>query len=86
MVDKQFLDNLGNRLSQLFPRASELGEEGRDAMRQLLQKSLAELNIVTQEEFDARDRALKRAEERVGELEQQIMKLERKLDQLQESS
>jgi len=86
MIDKQFLDNLSNRLSQLFPRASELGEEGRDAVHQLLQKSLAELNVLTQEEFDARDRALKRAEERVEELEQQIGVLEQKLHQLQENS
>jgi BMFP domain-containing protein YqiC len=86
MIDRQFLDSLSARISQLFPRASELGEEGRDAVRQLLQKSLAELNILTREEFEARDRALKRAEERVKELEVQIQELEHRLDQLMESS
>ena len=82
MIDKQFLDNLSNRLNQLFPRASELGEEGRNAVHQMLQKSLADLNILTQEEFDTRNRALKRAEERVDELELQVQELELKLNQL----
>ena len=84
MIDRQFFDSLSSRISQLFPRASELGEEGRVAIRQLLQKSFAELNILTQEEFDARDRALKRAEERVAELEQQVKELEQKFGQLQD--
>ena len=86
MIDRQFLDSLSARISQLFPRASELGEEGRDAVHQVLQKSLAELNILTKEEFDARDRALKRAEERVEELERQIGDLEQKINQLTESN
>ena len=84
MIDRQFLDSLSARISQLFPRAGELGEESRDAVRQLLQKSLAELNILTREEFDARDRALKRAEQRVDELEQQLKELEQKLNKLTE--
>jgi BMFP domain-containing protein YqiC len=82
MIDRQFLDSLSTRISQLFPRASELGEEGRDAVRQLLQKSLTELNILTREEFESRDRALKRAEDRVKELEDQLQELEHKLNQL----
>ena len=86
MIDRQFLDSLSARINQLFPRAGELGEEGRDAVSQLLQKSLAELNVLTKEEFDARDRALRRAEERVEKLEQQITELEQKLKQLTESN
>lgn len=82
MIDRHFLDGLSARISQLFPRASELGEEGRDAVRQLLQRSLAELNILTREEFESRDRALKRAEERIRELEEQIQELEHRLNQL----
>lgn len=85
MIDRQFLDSLSARISQLFPRAGEIGEEGREAVHQVLQKSLAELNILTKEEFDARDRALKRAEERVEELERQIGDLEQKINQLTES-
>jgi len=84
MTDRQFLDSLSTRISQLFPRAGELGEEGREAVHQLLQKSLSELNILTQEEFDARNRALQRAEQRVDELEQQVLELEQKLNQLLE--
>lgn len=85
MIDKQFLESLTSRISQLFPHAAELGEEGRDALRQALHKSLAELNVLTQEQFEARDRALKRAEQRVDELEQQIQILEQKITRLQEN-
>ena len=84
MVNKQFLDMLSNRIGQLLPRAGELGEEGRSAVRQVLQKSFAELNILTQEDFEARDRALKRAEEKVNELEMQVQELERQLHALKQ--
>ena len=86
MIDRRFIDSLSTRISQLFPRAGELGEEGRAALRQILQKNLAELNILTKEEFDARDRALKRAEQRVEELERQVRDLEQKLNQLRQSN
>ncbi|MCP5347828.1 MAG: accessory factor UbiK family protein [Gammaproteobacteria bacterium] len=79
MVNRQILDQLSKTLSQLLPRAGELGEEGRNAVRQALQKGFAELNILTREDFEARDRALKRAEERVNELEQLVQELERLL-------
>ncbi|MEZ5489846.1 MAG: accessory factor UbiK family protein [Gammaproteobacteria bacterium] len=82
MVNKQLLDNLSKKINQLLPRAGELGEEGRVAVRQVLQKSFTELHILTQADFDARDRALKRAEERVNELEHQVQELERQLENL----
>lgn len=83
MDNRQFLDSLSRRISELLPKAAELGEEGRTAVRQILQKSLAELNVITQEEFDARDRALQRAQQRVDELEQQVRELERQVQSLQ---
>ncbi len=83
MDNRQFMDSLSRRISELLPKAAELGEEGRAAVRQILQKSLAELNVITQEEFDARDRALQRAQQRVDELEQQVRELERQVQSLQ---
>jgi len=83
MDNRQFLDSLSRRISELLPKAAELGEEGRTAVRQILQKSLTELNVITQEEFDARDRALQRAQQRVDELEQQVRELERQVQSLQ---
>jgi len=82
MVNKQFLDNLAKKINQLLPRAGELGKEGNEAIRQLLHKSFAELNILTREDFEARDRALKRAEERVNELELQLQQLEQRVNEL----
>jgi len=82
MDSREFLDNLSRKISQLFPRAAELGEEGRQALRQLLQKSFSELNILTREEFASRDRALKRAEQRIDELERLVRELEAQLDRM----
>ena len=84
MLDKQFLDDLNNKIAQLLPRAGELGEDVRTALKQLLQKSFSELNILTQDEFDSRLRALERAEQRIAELEQGMQELEQRLDQLKD--
>ena len=80
MDSKQFLDSLSQKINQLLPRAGELGEETREAIGQLLQKSFAELNILSREDFESQERALRRAEERVTALEQQIGELERTLN------
>ena len=82
MRDKQFLENLSDRISQLLPRANELGEDARTAVQQLVQKTFNELNILTQDEFEARERALARAEQRVEQLETEIRELEQRLDRL----
>ena len=84
MLDKRFLDDLNNKIAQLLPRAGELGEDVRTALKQLLQKSFSELNILTQDEFDSRLRALERAEQRIAELEQGMQELEQRLDQLKD--
>lgn len=82
MLDKKFLDDLNEKITQLLPRAGELGEDARTALRQLLQKAFDELNIMSQEEFDSRVRALDRAEQRIAELERELAVLEKKVDQL----
>jgi len=80
MLNKQFLDDLNNKIAQLLPRADELGDDFRAASRQLIQKSFSELNILTQDEFDSRVRALERAELRIAELENGMLELEKQLD------
>lgn len=80
MLDKRFLDELNNKIAQLLPRAGELGEDVRTGLRQLVQKSFSELNILTQDEFDSRLRALERAEQRIVELEKAMVELEQRLE------
>lgn len=86
MLDKQFLDNLTQRITRLLPRAGELGEDVRQSIKQLLQRSLGELNILTQAEFDDRVRSLERAEQRIRELESQLAGLESRLRELEEQA
>jgi len=76
MLDREFLESLSARISQLLPRAGELGVDARRHIRELLQKSFNELNLLTQEEFASRVRALERAEARITELEQRVRELE----------
>jgi BMFP domain-containing protein YqiC len=86
MLDKQFLDDLNSKIAQLLPRAGELGDDFRTALRQLVQKSFSELNVLTQEEFDSRVRALERAEQRVVELEKEMQELEQELEKVNKQS
>ncbi len=79
MLDKQFLDELTNRIAQLMPRATELGEDMRASLKQLLQSSFGKLNILTREEFEAQMDALSRAEQRIAVLERQMQALEKQL-------
>lgn len=81
MQDKKWIDELTDRIAALLPQAGELGEEIRTGLRQLLQSSLAGLNVLTREEFDAQERALRRAEERIAALEEELKRLEEKVRQ-----
>lgn len=79
MLDKQFFEELSQRLTTLLPMAEELRDEARTRIEQQLQHSLKKLDLVSREEFDAQGRALERAEKRLAELEAVIEKLEKEL-------
>ncbi|MEX2130055.1 MAG: accessory factor UbiK family protein [Pseudohongiellaceae bacterium] len=76
MPDKKWFDELTDRITRLLPEAGALGDELRTSLRQLLQTSLASLNVLTREEFDAQAQALRRAEQRIAELEIELTRLE----------
>ena len=83
MLDKSFLDELSKRLSSLLPMAEEVREELRTKIEQQLKKSFATLNLLGREEFDAQRNALKRAEQRIQELEATLAELGTRLDELE---
>ncbi|HJO11440.1 MAG: hypothetical protein CMQ17_01210 [Gammaproteobacteria bacterium] len=82
MVDRQFIEELSARIAALMPLAGELNEELRTKLGQLLQKGIAELDLLSREEFQAQASALKRAEERIAELEVEIGDMEKRLEEI----
>ena len=85
MLDNRFIEELSARIAALMPLAGELNEELRTKLGQLLQKGIAELDLLSREEFQAQASALKRAEARIAELEVEIGELEKRLDEISSS-
>jgi len=81
MLNNDHLRELSDRLSRLVPAAEELRIEARTKIEQALKQSLSEMGMLTKEEFDAQARALRRAEDRIEELEKVISKLEETISQ-----
>ena len=83
MLNRQFLDDLSQKITHLLPQAAEIGEDVKSSLRQLLQNSFSELNLLTRDEFQASEHALQRARERVIVLEQTIAELEQQVRKLE---
>jgi BMFP domain-containing protein YqiC len=82
MPGQRFIEELSARITALMPFASELNEDMRKKLGQLLQKGSAELDLLSREEFQSQASALARAESRISELEVEIRKMEKKLDEI----
>jgi BMFP domain-containing protein YqiC len=81
MMNHNAFEELSRRLSALLPAANTMGEELRTKIEQTLKKGFAELNLMTQDDFEAQAVTLQRAMQRIEELEAQIKALEARLDQ-----
>ena len=80
MIDPKILDNLANRLAAALPPGiKEIKQDAEKNFRAILQGSFAKLNLVTREEFDVQTAVLTRTHAKVRELEEQIKKLEARL-------
>lgn len=86
MLDNNAFEELSRRLSALLPAANGVREEIRTKMEQTLKKGFAELNLMTQDDFQAQAIALQRAQQRIADLEAEIGKLESRLDDLDSAS
>lgn len=72
------IDELAQRLAALVPPGLKQAREDMTAtFRSALQSGLRELELVTREEFDVQRCVLLRTREKVEELEQQVLALER---------
>ena len=80
MLDNSLLKDLSNRLAALLPAAEHLRSELRTNIEQVLKKGLADLDVLSREEFAAQAEALERAQQRITELEGAIAELEARID------
>ena len=79
MQDKNLLNDLSDKLASLLPKAEALGSEVKDELQNKihsqLKNSLASLDVVSRDEFDAQVATLARAEAKIEELEQRLIAL-----------
>ena len=73
------LDDLVEQINQALPRAQAMGEEARQSAKMAAQLALQSMDLVSREEFDAQQRALEKAEQRISELEIVLKQLEDQL-------
>jgi BMFP domain-containing protein YqiC len=78
MINVQAIDDLARRLAALVPAdLARAGEDMTATFRSALQSGLRSLDLVTREEFDVQRCVLLRTREKLEELEQQVLVLER---------
>ncbi len=77
MIDARLLEEFSQKLEALIPPGMEaLRQEVRSNARSLLQATLARMEVVTREEFDAQKAVLARTREKLEALEQRLKALE----------
>ena len=75
-MNRRLLDDLGEQLNQLLPRAGALGEETRQQVHSAIRRAVSRLDLPDREEFERQREALERAEQRIAELEDMVAALE----------
>jgi BMFP domain-containing protein YqiC len=76
MKKNDLLDEISQRMASLLPMAEELGTDAKSKLSQTLKRALADMDILSREEFDAQADALRRAEQRIDDLEASLAILE----------
>ena len=78
MIDLKVIEGMVERIGALLP--GDLGAlrgEFRANVRAVLEATLARMDVVTREEFDAQAALLRRTREKLDRLERQLAELER---------
>jgi ubiquinone biosynthesis accessory factor UbiK len=75
-MKKSIIDELSEQLARLMPQANALGDDIKANVKTAMEKTFTKMDLLTREEFDAQVRALRRAEQKIAELEEAVKKLE----------
>ena len=82
MVSNSILSEISKRLAELSPEAERIKTQLNTKVEEILKSAFSEFGILTQEDFAAQAQALKRAENRIEELEDLLNELERRINKL----
>ncbi|MCZ6771069.1 MAG: accessory factor UbiK family protein [Proteobacteria bacterium] len=78
MLDLRTLETMAEKISGLLPAdARVLRDEFRTNVRALLETTLARMDLVTREEFDAQAAMLRRTREKLETLETRLAEMEK---------
>ena len=79
MLNMKLLDDLARQISETIPTGmKEMQGDVKKNIRTLLEGTLAKLDLVTREEFDAQTKVLARTREKLEQLEKTVTELEDK--------
>ena len=77
MLNTKFIDDIARQISEAIPTGIKgMQEDVQKNIHTLLQGTLAKLDLVTREEFDAQSQVLARTREKLQQLEQLVTELE----------
>ena len=81
MLDPQTLNQLSEKIGELLPPGLQAVKSDFDArVKTLLQQQLAQLEMVSREEFDLQARVLQRTREKLERVEAQLAEIEKRLE------
>ena len=81
MKNNSIVRKIGDRLLNIIPLTKELRNQLKSKVDKALQSAFDEFGLLTQVDLEQQIRALKKAQERIAELEQALEKLESKIRQ-----
>lgn len=77
MIDLKMIESMSERIGALLPADfGALRTEFKTNVKAVLEASLARMDVVTREEFDAQSALLRRTREKLDKLEKQLSALE----------
>lgn len=81
MIDKRLLDELADKFSSALPDGLKtLQSDLEHNLRAAAEAAFSKMNLVSREEFDVQAALLAKTQQRLKQLEQQILDLERQQD------
>ncbi|MFK7865735.1 MAG: accessory factor UbiK family protein [Pseudohongiellaceae bacterium] len=86
MSKNDLFEEFSQRMASLLPMAEEMSNEAKAKLSQGVKHALKDMDILSREEFNLQAEALRRAEQRIDELEQSLAKLEKAVLDKKESS
>ncbi len=79
MLNPEQLDQLSRRIANALPGAGGLGKDFKSTLRALLESNLAQLDLVSRQEFDVQSAVLQRTRAKLEQLNARVATLEAQL-------